>query len=220
MQRVAEPSPRQSPYVWTTWVTKPMAAEQQCLYSSWFKAHFTYDKLPSDFDLAKWTAEHGEMVAARAEALQAEGYTVFLEDQNAFRVRGKSGAILSGKPDIVAVKGDEMLVVDCKTGQQRHSDVMQVSLYMFVLPLPNGHHAYKGQTVTGEVMYRTGSVEVPPEALDGFRETLVRTVERVVAREVPEPVPSYRECRFCDICKDYCPARIEEPPAVVEVDLF
>ena len=220
MQPAPSPSPRPSPYVWTTWLTKPMAAEQQCLFSSWFKAHFTYEKLPSGFNLAKWSAEHGEMVAVRAKALGAEGYTVYLEDQNSFRVRGKSGAVLSGKPDIVAVKEGEMLVVDCKTGQQRNSDVMQVLLDMFMLPLPNGHRAYNGQTVTGEIMYRKNSVELPPEALNGFEENFARTMTVVIAPEPPEPIPSYRECSFCDICEAYCPMRTDQPPAFVEVDLF
>ena len=222
LKHIADPMPRTSPYMWATWLTKPMAAEQQCLFSSWFKAHFTYTKMSSDFNLAKWSAEHGAMVAARAKALEAEGYTVYLEDQNSFRVRGRGGAVLSGKPDIVAARGDELRVVDCKTGGQRHSDVMQVLLYMFVLSQPNGHQAYKGQTIVGEVMYRGSSVELPLEALEAevFKETLTRVVEVVVAPEAPEPAPSYRECKFCDISKVYCPMRNDQPPSFAETDLF
>ena len=50
--------------------------------------------------------------------LKAEGYAVFVEDQNKFTLKGRA-ATLGGVPDLVAVRGAEALVVDCKSGKQR-----------------------------------------------------------------------------------------------------
>ena len=83
-------SPRDEPYVWVTWITKLLAGENHCEWAAWFRAHHTYAKAPSDFDLAAWSAEHGAMVRERAAALRAEGLAVTVEGQNAFRLRGKT----------------------------------------------------------------------------------------------------------------------------------
>ena len=81
--------PRSSPYVWVTWLTKLLAGEESCRWKFWFKANNTFEKTPSDFDLAKWTAEHTQLMNVRAEELRADGYAVYLEGQNAFRMKGK-----------------------------------------------------------------------------------------------------------------------------------
>ena len=134
--------PRGSSYIWVTWITGLLAADKQCELSAWFRAHFSgFEKMPTDFNLAAWKAAHGEMVRARAAALKAEGYTVFVEDQNKVTLKGRA-ATLGGVPDLVAVRGAEALVVDCKSGKQRDSDSFQVLTYMRVLPIT--HAACRG----------------------------------------------------------------------------
>lgn len=208
---------RSTPYVWATWITKLMAGECQCLWAAWFRAHHRYDKLPRDADLAAWTADHTAMVGERSQTLMADGYNVYREGQNSFKLVGRSGAVLSGKPDIVAVKGQDVRMVDCKTGTPRNSDQLQVVLYLYALPLANS--SYRGNAIQGEVVYR--AVTIPSSTVDAaFKQQLARTLQLVTVDEPPERVPSYGECRFCDIsCKD-CPARIDTPPREVQVDFF
>src|SRR3977135_4475098 len=113
------------PYCWVSWVRKVLAGEGQCQYQPWLKAHFRYDKrLDTNFNLAAWTRDHTVLVEARATELRADGWTVTLEAENAFKLHGNT-AILSGQPDLIAVRDDAALVVDGKTGQQRHSDFWQ-----------------------------------------------------------------------------------------------
>ncbi len=46
------------------------------------------------------------------------------ERQNSFRLRGSSGATISGQPDLIAINPDEQATVfDIKTGAERDSDV-------------------------------------------------------------------------------------------------
>ncbi|MHC4414297.1 MAG: PD-(D/E)XK nuclease family protein [Planctomycetota bacterium] len=208
---------RDEPYVWVTWITRLMAGEAHCEWSAWFRAHHTYDKSPSDFDLATWTARHTAMVRQRVAALKSDGFEVFLESQNAFKLRGTQGTVLAGKPDIVAVRGQDAKVIDCKTGAPKMGDHFQVLTYMIVLPFT--HPACKGKAPDGEVQYTNDVVDIPstkatPELRALFRETVHR-----IGGQAPLPrVPSYDECRFCDITAADCPQRVESPTTVDKTD--
>jgi len=44
---------RDSSYIWVTWITGLLAADKQCEWSAWFRAHFSgFEKMPTDFNLA------------------------------------------------------------------------------------------------------------------------------------------------------------------------
>lgn len=213
--------PRDGSYIWVTWITGLMAADKHCEWSAWFRAHFQgFDKVPSDFDLAAWKAAHGEMVRARADELRGQGYSVFVEDQNKFSLKGRA-ATLGGVPDLVAVRDGQGLVVDCKSGKQRDSDSFQVLTYMLVLPLT--HEACRGISLAGEVQYRDSRLPIPPQKLGDELKGLIRaTIERVGGAEPLPKVPSLSECRFCDLTVADCPDRVEEAQRVevVGTDLF
>jgi hypothetical protein len=109
---------RGDPCIWVTWLTKLLSGESQCEWSAWFRAHHKdYDRLPTDLDVAAWTLEHGQLVRTRREQLLAESYEVFVEDDNAFKRVGKTGIIVSGKPDLVAFGDGTGIIEDCKTGR-------------------------------------------------------------------------------------------------------
>ncbi len=215
-------TPRDQPYVWVTWIARLMAGDAHCDWAAWFRAHHQYDRLPGDFDLASWTAQHGEMVRQSAASLRSQGYEVSIESQNAFKLTGGMGTILAGKPDILAASGDRVRVIDCKTGSPKTADHFQVLIYM--LALPHCHRACKGKTIEGRLEYRAGPVEIPaskvtPEIRRLFRDAMHRVGG---AAELPR-VPSYDECRYCDISAADCPERIEAPPAeepVADHDLY
>lgn len=202
---------RQSPYLWVTWLTKLMSGEAQCEWASWFKAHHKYDKIPSDFNLTQWTADHNQMLNERAQYYRDKGFTVYTEDQNSFMLEGENGEILSGKADIVAIKGEDAIVEDCKTGQPRNSDQMQVLIYMLVLPVSVGH--CEGLKVNGLVKYRNKEVVIKNDSIDQMlKELLKDLIHRISSDNQPDQVPSYGECRFCDISKVDCSSRIETAP--------
>jgi PD-(D/E)XK nuclease superfamily len=213
--------PRGSSYILVTWITGLLAADKQCEWSAWFRAHFSgYEKVPTDFNLAAWKAAHGEMVRARAEALKAEGHAVYVEDQNRFSLKGQA-ATLGGVPDLVAVRGGEGLVIDCKSGKQRNADSFQVLTYMRVLPIT--HAACRDVTLAGEVQYRDASLRIAPSQLSGELKGLIRgTIERVGSDAPAIKAPSLSECRFCEITAADCPERVDEEQSrdAVDHDLF
>lgn len=201
------------PYLWVTWVTGLLSGENHCEFASWFRAHYRdFEKAPRNVDLTIWTAEHGEMVRRRAQELKDDGYTVFVEDQNGFSLKG-AAAVLGGKADIVAISpsGNDAIVVDCKSGKPRDKDVFQVLIYMLVLPLAVSH--CKCVTMHGELEYPGKRVEIGPEKLTADVKALIRsTIERLAQDVKPHPIPSAYECRFCDLTKADCPARVEAEP--------
>ena len=213
---------RDAPYIWATWLTKLLSGESQCEWSAWFRAHHKdYDRLPTDLDVAAWTLEHGQLVQARRERLTAEGYEVFVEDDNAFRRVGKTGIIVSGKPDLVAFRDGAGVVEDCKTGRPRTSDSAQVLVYLLLFPI--GNPRCNGLKMSGRVVYRSGSLDVPPESLDdAFRARFTALVQRVGGDKPLPKHPAWGECRFCDIGPADCLYRVDQPPESAEAatDLF
>jgi len=213
---------RTEPYIWVTWLTKLLAGEARCEWSAWYRAHFTdYDKLPIDFDLARWTIEHNELVNERREQLLDGGYDVYVEEENAFKRRGKTGIFVSGKPDVLAIRDRTGFVEDCKTGRPRTSDPLQVLVYMLLLPI--GNPRCDKVTLSGRVVYRTSSVDVPASGLDeGFRARFAELVHRVGDEKPLPKAPAWSECRWCDIGPADCLYRVSEPPESLEAetDLF
>lgn len=209
---------RDHPYVWATWLAKYLAGEQDCEWSFWFRAHRKHQKVMSgDFDLAKWNADHSALMTRRREELERAGYSVKVESQNQFRVRGQAGT-LAGKMDLVGLKPSELLIVDGKTGKQRNSDWFQVLIYLWV-----ARRAWPSLLVEriprGEVLYATGDrIPVYITDLTPKREAEIAGGMRRLCGGV-ELVrrPSASACGFCDIGPSDCPDRIEQAQAAVAV---
>ena len=92
-----------------------------------------------------------------------QSYEVSVEGQNRFTLRGKT-AVLGGKPDLIARKGDEAMVIDMKTGRPSPSHAVQVALYLYALP--KALERYRGLTFAGQVAYPDHTVDVPYSAVN------------------------------------------------------
>jgi len=198
---------RDKVYIWVTWLTKLIAGEQQCEYASWFKAHYQYDKQPSDFNLCKWNIKHNQLVHKHRDVLEEKDYTVTTEEQNSFKFDIPGGITISGKADLVALKLHAALVEDCKTGSPKNSDLVQVMFYMIFLPL--SINKFKDIIFTGDVIYGDREVRILPEDIDeNLKEVVWDLIKRIGDKKPCRKVPSYGECRWCDIPKEDCPERI------------
>ena len=128
------PERRDHPYIWATSLPKLITGECSCEYAAWFKAHHQgWTRQPSDFNAVQWQIEHTALLTQTGDRFLASGYDVFTEAQNAFRLQGKT-AVLAGWPDLLVVNGDDVLIIDVKTGQERPSHTAQLMLYMYALP--------------------------------------------------------------------------------------
>ena len=198
---------RDSPYIWATWLARLRAGEAHCEWAGWFRAHYRdWTKPPSDFDSARWTADHTELVNQARESREALGYEVFTENQNSFRLRGAT-ATLAGKPDLIAIKGRDAVVIDAKTGRNSPHHPVQVMIYQYAVP--RALEEYRGMEFRGHVIYPDGNVQIPVSGVDRkFIDRLGGLIQRLADETPARRVPSASECRWCDITSEDCNDKI------------
>ena len=203
--------PRESPYVWVTWLARLLAGEASCEWAGWFRAHHQdWAKPPSDFNQAQWMLDHTALVNRERESREKLGYTVFTENQNSFRLRGKN-ATLAGKPDLIAVKGGDAMIIDAKTGKPSPAHPAQVRIYMYAVP--KALEQYRDVQFRGHVVYPGSHVGIPASGVDEkFVQNLGGLIRRLAAETPARRVPSTQECRWCDITAEDCSARIDDGP--------
>lgn len=201
--------PRSGPYIWVTWLSKLLVGDVSCEWAAWFKAHHKqYAKMPSTFDFVGWQMNHTELLRQVWDDLDGQGLTVLTEKQNSFNIRGSSGTMLGGKPDLVALSEGRGTVYDVKTGQPSAADQAQVMIYMYALPHWN---RFRGMEFDGKVVYGDHEVSIPHSAIDeAFKERLFALIRRISSQDPSRKAPSFMECRFCEITSADCPERIDE----------
>jgi len=208
---------KSAPKIWITWIAKLMGGNAQCRWAAWFKAHFHYDKLPetTGWNVENWTMEHNALLRGRKATLEAQGFTVFVEDQNTLDIVGKSGIWVSGKPDLVALTPDgaEFWVEDAKTGAPKTCDHAQVGIGMLLLPHTNKDRV-GDRHPRGNVIYKNSLAPVKPIDPKLFSQT----VDLIGGPIAPDKTPSWGECRYCDIPD--CRVRVMEKPKDTTCDLF
>ncbi len=202
---------RNGVYVWVTWLSKLMAGETTCQWSSWFKAHHTeYSRAPGDFQLAAWTAEHTRILDEVSKEREKQGETVYREGQNKFLTKRPSGLAIAGTPDLISMETQtgHCTVFDIKTGNPRQSDIIQVALYMMFLPYATG--LYKGKKLDGCVVYKTGHSEVPHHIIDDkFKKNVTYFLNILESSTPPSKLPSHTGCSWCDLTIADCPERVD-----------
>lgn len=211
--------PRSEAYIWVTWLAPILAGTSACVWSVWFKAHYSYRKV-SSFQDASWLVDHALLVAATRDELATNGYMVTEEDSNKFALTN-GGITLAGKPDLIAVKGNRVQIVDCKTGAPRLAHRAQVMIYMTVLPWVRPE--LRNHEIEGMILYPDDAVTIRGAAIDTeFRQQLRTTIRVVGRRDQPPRSPSAQECSFCSIGPSDCPERVEipEPVVITAHDLF
>ena len=203
------PRAREHPYIWATWIARLLAGESHCEWAGWFRAHYQdWERPPSDFDQSKWMMDHTDLVNQARESREKLGYTVYTENQNAFRLRGAT-ATLAGKPDLIAVKGGDAVIIDAKTGRPNPAHSVQVLIYQYAVP--RAVERYRGMNTKGHVIYPDSNVRIPASGVDGkFVERMGLLIRRIAAENPARRVPSASECKFCDITAADCPERVED----------
>lgn len=207
---------RGRPYLWPTWLAGLLGGDKHCDWAVWFKAHHTYPKRPdaNENRLAAWRVNHAAMVRDRVGQLRASGWDVTVESQNKFRYHGEA-ATMGGCPDIIAVRDDEALLPDCKSGRESAADFWQAAIYALVAPLAKElRERFMGRQVSGVIAYRDRDRLISASDLLAGRSAIIEAVLRAASHEEPMRTPSATECRYCDIA--CCPDRVTSEPDQAE----
>ena len=204
---------RAGPYIWATWLSRLLVGDLSCEWAAWFRAHYRgYDRMPSTFDAVTWQMNHTALLEEVRDGLENQGHTVHTENQSYFNLRGGSGTVIGGKPDLVALSPDGSgTIYDIKTGQPRASDTAQVMIYMYALPYIG---QYRGMSFDGRLVYRDSRfVDIPADSVnDAFKSRLFSLVRRIADAEPARRVPSALECRMCELTSADCPDRVDIEP--------
>lgn len=213
----AEPTPREEPYVFLTWLARWMSGERSCEWAVWFQAHWKdFKRAEGDTSFAVWRARHTKLLRETHRALNADGYRVKVEAQNWFRYRHEGAPIVvGGKPDLLAFRDDDAIVLDVKTGRAHDWHEQQVLLPMSLLPRSDLAE-YEDARFRGRLVYEDGLVrDFPARQAEDVFEQLPYFLDILAGpEEEAHRVPSREECRFCPISGAHCPERIE-PAGVV-----
>lgn len=200
---------RGEPYVWATWIAKLLAGESSCVWSTWVRAHFQTVKAATDFDVGSWQMDHSALLRKAVSEHEDQGFTVYVEGQNRFSLKGKAGT-LSGKPDVVAVNEAVGWIIDAKTGAPRASDRIQVMVYMWALPRTNP--IFAGVHFTGKVVYKSGYNIVTADEIDSeFIRRVAELLKEVCGDAEPRKAPSFGECQYCPVTSSDCADRVDTP---------
>ena len=199
------------PYIWVTWLTRLLSGESSCEWASWFKTQHegsSWSKVASDFDQVGWLMDHTALLNNHRDLWEKRGYSALTESQNSFLLKGRS-AILAGKPDLITRRGDDVTIIDAKTGKASPAHAVQVMIYMYALP--RAQERYRELDIKGQVAYSDHVVDIPAEAVDeDFGKRLGQLVGRLASEIPARRVPSFMECRFCEITPQDCSDRMEE----------
>ena len=151
----------EGPYIWVTWLTRLLSGDNSCEWSSWFKSQHdssSWNKMPSDFNSTEWNLKHTALLNDLRDNWELDGYKVLTEGENEFRLKG-STATIAGKIDLLALKDNEGVVIDAKTGKPSPSHGAQILIYMYALPLV--YAQYKDITLKGQIAYPDHVVDIP-----------------------------------------------------------
>lgn len=192
---------RNSPYIWVTWLAKIMSGDTTCHWQGWFRTkNKLTEKQPSDFDLIGWTIEHTRMLTELKEKLIKENHKPIIEEFVKYEIPN-SDAVICGKPDCVVETKDNIVIYDCKTGNEKDSDKVQVMLYMYIL----SKGEFGGKQIKGIIIYKDNKIEISlPE---NFEENFNFFVDRLISEESPVKNPG-DDCKFCDITGNDCLERV------------
>ena len=185
-----------------------LTGESSCEWAVWFKAHHqNWARVPSDFNRAEWMLNHPALLNRRRADWEIGGYSLEVEGQNSFQLRGRA-ATLAGKPDLIARRDGEAVIIDAKTGQESASCVVQVMIYLYAIP--RALEQYRNVKLSDQVTYRDHTVRIPAEAVDDqFIRNMAELIRRIAGERPATRVPSAQECCFCDISSLDSPERVD-----------
>ena len=106
--------PRISP----VWLAGLLSGEAHCQWASWFRTHHEdWDKVEvPGLPGLDWETQYTYQLNDCIKRYEAQGYTVSNGGPNAYSL-SIGEAVLSGRPDVIAAKGEDCVVIDFPKGE-------------------------------------------------------------------------------------------------------
>ena len=207
------PQAREHPYIWTTWLAKLLAGDAHCQWAGWFRAHY------QELDQAA--------LGLRQRQVDDWTHTALLNrEKGKQRIAGLHS--LRGKPEFLppprTVRHPGRKARSHRSQEQRRRDNRRQDRQSQPSPLrpSNGLPIRRPQSPRpvpwlwssrGHVAYTESNLEIPASRIDtNFVNNMAALIRRLANDTPAVKVPSYDECRFCDITSADCPERVDGRP--------
>ena len=206
MAQTRPTGPRISP----AWLAGLLSAETHCHWASWFRTHHEnwHPREIPDLPGLDWRIQYTYQLNDCIKRYEEQGYTVSNGEPNAYSLN-VSEAMLLGRPDLIATKDDDCIVIDLPKGEPNRSHPFQVMTHMYALP--RAVERLRRMSPRGQLVYWQELVDIPPDSLNReFIENLYRQAQRLAAGQPLARVASPDECWTCDLTAADCPERMED----------
>ena len=190
-----------------------LAGDNSCLFSVWFRSwRRDYETIGDGSEQVDWNAHRSSLIRETAARLEQRGDDVYLELRNGFEATGsRSGARISGRPDIIARQPDgSVTVYDVRSGEHGAADEALVKLHMYLMPRSN-HGLWRRSRPEGCVLYDDGTERriAAAEIDDEFRKRFAGVMRQIAAEEPARHVPGTSECGRCVLTAYDCSERVD-----------
>ena len=156
---------------------------------------------------------HTALLNQQRQEWEHRGHAVYVEGQNAFRLRGKS-AILAGRSDLVMLDDCDGTIIDVKTGQERPWHRVQVIMYILegnqgpnkIYALPRGDQSINVNSASASFTVQLSGVNVDNRGLwsNGTTMWIANDFRRLLAhRLVDDPNTTANEYGAYDSGKNF-----------------
>ena len=201
---------RDKPYIYVTWISSLLYGSKSCKWAAWHRTHYRFKKT-SEFNPVEHNLKHTALREQLLKDLRGKGCTIYLEKEV---LMDRPRAIIAGRVDAIAVKGDRGMVFEIKSGKERDSDRIQLMIYMWLLP--RVIKRFQNVLFEGMVVYKDKRIKVSSAELnEDFSKIFTDFIVDLIEVEPEQKHPNVWECKFCNILE--CDERISKDEEVEEV---
>lgn len=204
---------RDKPYIYVTWISPLLLGSNSCKWAAWHRTHFRLTKT-SDFNSVKHNLKHTALRNRLLDELKGKGCGIWVEKELFW---DRPRAVIAGRVDAIAVKGDQGMVFEVKSGREKISDKVQLMIYMWLLP--RVLKRFQNVLFEGMLVYPDKRIKVSSAELDEeFSKILTDFIVDLIEVEPDRKYPNVWECNYCNITE--CDERIKEKEAEEPSDYF
>ena len=123
------------PLISPVWLAGLLSGGTHCQWASWFRTHHEdWDRVMGPgVPIPDWHPWYTYQLTDCIKRYEAQGYTVSNGGPNFYNF-SIGEAVVSGRPDVIATKGEDCIVIDLPIGGTSDSHVFQVMTHMYALP--------------------------------------------------------------------------------------
>ncbi|MFH1283015.1 MAG: Dna2/Cas4 domain-containing protein [bacterium] len=176
--------------MYVTSLSKLLAGEENCLFKIWYKMR---NKIQDEIskELVLWKMNHTSMLNELIKTLKdgeiKREFWLGLDILN---------GNLRGSIDLLHIKDEMVEIHECKSGQERHSDQLQILIYLFMFKKMD---SYKDKEIKGILHYNERDVHFNLNDIPDDLQILIEKQAEILLNDDPPNKYAGGSCKWCKI---------------------